>query len=110
MNPDPKAVLADRHHPMRPLYIAASGYSPKVHCNDDHSSAAIDTPHWCPMHGYDDSVPAPLGKVWVRILRDNGQVFTALMPDSGKWKGDRYKEIQVKPGNDEPEGKWWHLW
>jgi hypothetical protein len=103
----------DPKHPLHQVFLHASGFSPKIHCNDDHSNAVVGSSDWCPMHGYDASVPAPLGKVWVPLVRDNGQIFTVAMPDPGHWKGpkkDRYREIQVKPDTeDEPAPKrpWW---
>lgn len=43
-------------------------------CTDDHSSGKH-----CDVHGYDDSVPAPEGFRWHRVLRADGQVYSALV-------------------------------
>lgn len=43
-------------------------------CTDDHSSG-----RHCPLHGYDDSVPAPEGFRWHQVVRDNGQIYSALV-------------------------------
>lgn len=44
-------------------------------CTDDHSNG-----EHCPVHGYDDSVPAPPGFKWHRLMLQNGQVYSALIP------------------------------
>lgn len=43
-------------------------------CTDDHSSG-----QHCPLHGYDDSVPAPEGFTWHQVVRDNGAIYSALV-------------------------------
>lgn len=47
-------------------------------CTDDHSSAVPGRGH-CPLHGYDDSVPAPAGFTYQRVLRADGQIYSALV-------------------------------
>lgn len=67
-------------------------------CNDDHSSCVPGVLH-CLVHGYDGSVPAPVGFAWHDVMRADGQLYTALVKLlAEEWEPTRWWRTTLSDG------------
>jgi hypothetical protein len=80
--PLPPHLLRDPHLAQRDPVLWKDAYGPfgrPTDCTDDHSSRTF-----CPVHGFDSSVPPPAGFRWVTKRDVLGYTFSVPVPESGR--------------------------